>query len=980
MLKFTCCFDVERDILNYVKKQRREHHANHCFPENKICVKVVGQERGMEVIYVWDDVSHLSSDNCLVTHVGIYTPSNQTHSTLFVHDKQLNIVSCSVNKGHSVLAFVAMVKSTNSKRSPPVGKSSFKSERYSAYLAEIKPQNRIFDLNISRRNQLQVQFLWSNSPFMKESKLILFLHQESIALYNIPLGRVDQMGVVISSQPTISEIVKHFYWSQWDLSCQRLFFVCRKYSKSAEVQPYLVLKCYEYHDKNNNFTKMFEIKLDLPIPAECSQQEYTFSGPSRTVSDKQFNMEVIHQSGGSLCVCYQHPIEKARSESSADEQHVMSSTEDDTDNDDWRTQGLTTSNEKTVGRQLVDMKYTILVVHHGLTINATIPDISRSIAENAQLYFSSLDGYILVYSPGQLSHLVNVSPEINPCLHIALHGNKVSNHPIADGLTDSHNLTHFVRERTASLNGKAFKVSICKDGLVQTFKENSRLSQRLAILHYLNLHMKDPALTKRVMKLVCDDISSQYIPQLFSEYLIGSTFNAVRRSMNKDALKHLPFTSTEALRGQIEHNNGKRITVRFSYTKAPAVFDAFFYKADRKERRQSQVGVNIGVWESIQQLVQALHKGRQKKQRFNTSSLKADLMHDDVTTSTEHERSNSFTDTSSRTGASFMRSAKLKMMSAKKVLAPTLNTTSTSVFYASELHVDKDSNRLQQMMIDKLTRHFDLHLSDYSKKVRMRSLSAEYIECQMKQAKQLLEIVSNSVGGKGQQLEPANIPFQDPVSEKDKHLYNLLERCYLATDSICFPFPPGFQTCFTCLGYRCLSYSSFLQYVERGVLQLTPEFVRKFFAELPDDEEHSLQKHEILIQLPQTEALEIIEEWKHPLALKYLAQQYVEDALKDDCCLEYPFYLNRETAMEQDPDRGSTLYAGSDENESITGAFPPLGTLMKLLREKDPKMMIVNHGFDNEPSCFQMEPRKVEKVALLNTMEKYGNNLSDVTF
>ncbi|XP_033099769.1 protein pigeon-like, partial [Anneissia japonica] len=192
-----------------------------------------------------------------------------------------------------------------------------------------------------------------------------------------------------------------------------------------------------------------------------------------------------------------------------------------------------------------------------------------------------------------------------------------------------------------------------------------------------------------------------------------------------------------------------------------------------------------------------------------------------------------------------------------------------------------------------------------------------------------------------------------------------------------------FQTFFTCLGYRCLRYQSFLQYVERGVFQLTPEFVRKFFAELPDDEIHSERKHEILIQLPQSDALEIIEDWKHPFALRYLAQQYVEETLKPDSCLEYPFYLNRETAIENESSQASVSSRpvhSDDDQEGITAAFPPLGTLLKLLQEKDPKVVVVNNGVNNQPSCFQMEPRKVEQVALLNTMEKYGNNLSDVTF
>ncbi len=72
--------------------------------------------------------------------------------------------------------------------------------------------------------------------------------------------------------------------------------------------------------------------------------------------------------------------------------------------------------------------------------------------------YSFTAGYLLVYAPGLLLHMLNVSPDVEPCLHIAIPQTDIPTTPITGSMdlgTQSQSLTHFPRERTASLSGKS---------------------------------------------------------------------------------------------------------------------------------------------------------------------------------------------------------------------------------------------------------------------------------------------------------------------------------------------------------------------------------------------------------------------------------------------------------------------------------------------------------------------------------------------
>ncbi|KFR17783.1 Gamma-secretase-activating protein, partial [Opisthocomus hoazin] len=444
---------------------------------------VVNVERNGKIIYTW-------KGNQRNTHIGLYDLQTKQNEHLYMFERDLRIISCSVNNERTLLA-VSFHQYTEEER---VSRLLQSVSKYLTLLIEIHPINNVKVLK-AVDSCVRVQFLYpvEGRNTSTESRLLLISEDKYIEQFDIHVAEEEHKVVIQNSgQLPRARVADDLIWAQWDMMEQRLFYIVPKESRST-------LKCIQFYP-DENFNSILESHLDISL--NDTQLKLVNFGydyfQDQDVASKSLNLQVFTSKAGGLCVCYS----------------LASDTPD-------------------------EITYSIYFLHKGYNKTFTVSLERTESHQLKEVAFMNLDYYVAAYLPGQFLHLLNIQHPDLLCYSLFLTGedaridmlqNCSIRSPLMSTVLDCH-------------QGSMYAISISDSSLLQFLQNSKRDSERLAALHCALLHFRHTEdWEMQIIWWISDNLSTCHSFDPIQEFIIASLYcRMCPETHNLDKL--LPYTS-----------------------------------------------------------------------------------------------------------------------------------------------------------------------------------------------------------------------------------------------------------------------------------------------------------------------------------------------------------------------------------------------------------------------------------------------------
>ncbi|XP_072714948.1 gamma-secretase-activating protein isoform X1 [Ciconia boyciana] len=482
LLHLVAEFDLQRDVVPWLAA--RGWAAALDTSENSSALYVVNVERNGKIIYTW-------KGNQRNTHIGLYDLQTKQNEHLYMFERDLRIISCSVNSERTLLA-VSFRQYTEEER---VSRLLQSVSKYLTLLIEIHPINNVRVLK-AVDSCVRVQFLYpaEGRNTSTESRLLLVSEDKYIEQFDIHVVADEEHKVVIqnSGQLPRARVVDDLIWAQWDMMEQRLFYIVPKESKTT-------LKCVQFYP-DENFNSILESHLDISV--NDTQLKLVNFGydycQDQDVASKCLNLQVFTSKAGGLCVC----------------SSLASDIPD-------------------------EIRYSIYFLHKGYNKTFTVSLERTESHQLKEVAFMNLDYYVAAYLPGQFLHLLNIQHPDLLCYSLFLTGEDaridvLQNCPIRSPLMSTVLDCHV---------GSMYAVSISDSALLQFLQNSKRDSERLAALHCALLYFRcTEDLEMQIIWWISENLSTCHSFDPIQEFIIASLYcRMCPETHNLDKL--LPYTS-----------------------------------------------------------------------------------------------------------------------------------------------------------------------------------------------------------------------------------------------------------------------------------------------------------------------------------------------------------------------------------------------------------------------------------------------------
>ncbi|NXY16267.1 GSAP protein, partial [Atrichornis clamosus] len=425
------------------------------------------------------------------THIGLYDLQTKQNEHLYMFEKDLHIISCSVNNERTLLA-VSFCQYTEEERASHLLQSVSK---YLTLLIEIHPINNVRVLK-AVDSCVRVQFLYpvEGRNASTESRLLIVSEDKYIEQFDIHVVAEEERKVVIqkSGQLPRARVVDDLVWAQWDMVEQRLFYIVPKESKST-------LRCVQFYP-DENFNSILESHLDIAV--NDTQLKLVNFGydycQDQDIASKSLNLQVFTSKTGGLCVCCSL---------ASDIPH--------------------------------EVMYSIFFLHKGYNKTFTVSLERTESHQLKEVAFMNLDYYVAAYLPGQFLHLLNIQHPDLLCYSLFLTGEDAR----IDTLQNCSIRSPLVSTVLDCEAGSLYAMSISDSALLQFLQKSKRDCERLAALHCALLYFQHTEdLEMQIIQWISENLSTCHSFDPIQEFIIASLYcRMCPETQNLDKL--LPYTS-----------------------------------------------------------------------------------------------------------------------------------------------------------------------------------------------------------------------------------------------------------------------------------------------------------------------------------------------------------------------------------------------------------------------------------------------------
>uniref|UniRef100_A0A182MZ83 Gamma-secretase-activating protein C-terminal domain-containing protein n=1 Tax=Anopheles dirus TaxID=7168 RepID=A0A182MZ83_9DIPT len=879
--------------------------------------RILGKEQDSSLLASWVsfDAKRKGGREEQRTNVGIYTPKSKTFEVLYTFPGRENVIQASVNLTHTLLLYVAKeLKQDESGRNCDV---------YRAYLVEVRPGVESVRphllLEVDRNRQVMATFLWRKlSTFEKsyQDKFLLLVHHEHVLLYTASLKKIEQPPVegagsfaddltagsrIDYTNPNAWQLdcdaLKHetltkaFIWAQWDPVVQALYYIHLKptartiFEKEDEssgdgtaddagkrLQP--TLSAFQFHDDLPTET-VLNIPLNLPkIPSSSSEDIYEDDTVPLRIHDSSLNLVIVSDESGMLFVCHYYlyqPIKQREEESQPNGAGGPAQTIFD-----------------------VHFAYSVTILHHGCVIHCVMPGIPWEKAKLMKPTFTLHgDHHVLVFQADLFMHLLDVGLSHEPSCHIVCA--PFTRAPITQLVPCF--ATNNICYDSATLD--LISITIPKSHLIDAFRNDTSIDNRLAIVHYFLAHSNGGDIIEifsEILSIIMERPLHLDTVPLLKEALVAGTYASAKKGLTADQLalfRLLPLTTCSTAK-PIEAKVGK-LNVGLSHE---TLYNTSMMLLSPQQRLSP---FRKDIWTLLWDRLSDTGGSSKERPRFHQDQVREKLMYSLACYQPEalSRCTTPMSPANPIGGGSFGMEFGVGGAGTAGVGGVRARLQNDLPFVETEACT---ANK-QELVLNVNLRELSMHLVKHSVKEvtgfrwlknafydtnpatsHVHAVATRYVAAQLEQSRALCVLVCRTAGLDHalavEGTESRGFALIDQLERAlQVRLFAMLERYCLAVETLAFPLPLGFCSFFSYLGYRALAFDCFMQYVEHHVFELQIDVVKVIFADIEDTQDGIRRKLYLLMILPRSRARRLLNSWNHPVSAMLRGREHAMNIL-----------------------------------------------------------------------------------------------------